>query len=549
MTQRTYGYDNFESRLPQIQTNFGSESASEKKIREERASAVKKAFMHGWTGYKTHALGHDELKPLTEEPHNPFGGMGATLVDSLGTMIIMELHDEFDQVIAEVEKINFYVDKELSVFETTIRYLGGLLSAYELTDHPKKHILLEKAKELGEALLPAFDTRLGIPYYKFNPVTQMGNDNSTLLADMASLQLEFFTLSHYTENPIFAKKAQAITDFLDSAGYAHGVRLPGLYPNEVDLDSGYFTDTIASFGAMGDSAYEYFLKEYILTDGSIPQYARMYLQSIDSMKQYMLMQLPGTKFLYLPAYDTARNLKEPTMDHLTCFVPGMLAIGSRIFNRPDDIKAAKGLLETCVYMYRSSATGLAPESWIFPDQIPYNPLTYGKSLEELEQLPPRRRYRWPGKKNTPVAVNVTVEVPNRTNRTLDPPIERPSGLYARDYRYLLRPETVESLFILYRITGDPRYQEYGWEIFKAIEERCRTPVAYAAVRNVSHLGKGYRLNQIDSMESFLFAETFKYLYLLFSPPEMISLDKFVFTTEAHPLLRRPWTDTFIEYKA
>lgn len=49
--------------------------------------------------------------------------------------------------------------------------------------------------------------------------------------------------------------------------------------------------------------------------------------------------------------------------------------------------------------------------------------------------------------------------------------------------------------------------------------------------------------------SFLFAETFKYLYLLFSPPEMISLDKFVFTTEAHPLLRRPWTDTFIDYKA
>ena len=118
-------------------------------------------------------------------------------------------------------------------------------------------------------------------------------DNSTLLADMASLQLEFFTLSHYTGNPIFAKKvrmllyyayiqltslnqAQAITDFLDSAGYAHGVRLPGLYPNEIDLDAGYFTDSewsiayindkiahdyiymlaIASFGAMGDSAYE-----------------------------------------------------------------------------------------------------------------------------------------------------------------------------------------------------------------------------------------------------------------------------------------------------
>ncbi|KAG1223028.1 hypothetical protein G6F35_004919 [Rhizopus arrhizus] len=549
ISQRTHGFDNFESRLPQIQTIFNTESWKERVVREERAESIKKAFMHGWTGYKTHALGHDELKPLSVEPSDPFGGMGATMVDSLSTMLVMGLDDEFDQVLSFIEEIDFKVDTDISVFETIIRYLGGLLSAYELSNNPKKHILLAKANELGEVLLPAFDTKFGIPYYKFNPVTKEGINNSTYLADMATVQLEFFTLSHYTGNPVYAKKAQAITDFLDSTEYAHGTRLPGLYPNEVNLYAGYFSDSIVSFGAMGDSAYEYFLKEYILTDGSIPQYARMYLQSIDSMKQHMLTQLPGTKFLYLPGYDSARNQRQPVMDHLTCFVPGMLAIGSKIFNRPDDLKVAKGILETCVYMYRSSATGLAPENWVFPDKVPYNPLTYGKSEEELERLPPRRRLGWPSRKKIPHVVQVTAaEVPNRTNRTLDPPIPMPPGVAPRDRRYLLRPETVESLYILYRVTGDPKYQEYGWEIFRAIEERCRTPTAYASVRNINHLGKGYRLNQIDNMESFLFAETLKYLYLLFSPPDLISLDKFVFTTEAHPFLRRPWTDTFIDYK-
>lgn len=92
-------------------------------------------------------------------------------------------------------------------------------------------------------------------------------------------------------------------------------------------------------------------------------------------------------------------------------------------------------------------------------------------------------------------------------------------------------------------------QEYGWEIYQAIEKHCKTKSAYATIRNVDKIRgededdeeeplEGF--NQIDSMESFLFAETFKYLYLLFSPPEIISLDKFVFNTEAHPFIRRQW---------
>ena len=98
--------------------------------------------------------------------------------------------------------------------------------------------------------------------------------------------------------------------------------------------------------------------------------------------------------------------------------------------------------------------------------------------------------------------------------------------------YILRPEAIESIFILYRLTGDKMYKEWGWNIFQSIEKHCKTEIAYAGLKNVMVVD-GVRDN---AMESFFFAETLKYLYLLFSD-DQIPLDKFVFTTEAHPLSR------------
>lgn len=116
-----------------------------------------------------YALGHDELQPISKKSKDTFGGWGATLVDGLSTLLTMELHDEFSAALPELAKINFTVNEPISVFESTIRYLGGLLSAYELTDaqHP---ILLQKAEELGQMLLPAFNTPSGLPPTQWNPV-------------------------------------------------------------------------------------------------------------------------------------------------------------------------------------------------------------------------------------------------------------------------------------------------------------------------------------------------------------------------------------------
>ena len=98
---------------------------------------------------------------------------------------------------------------------------------------------------------------------------------------------------------------------------------------------------------------------------------------------------------------------------------------------------------------------------------------------------------------------------------------------------LQRPETIESIFYMYRATKDPKYREWGWNIFQSFEKYTKLKDGYASIDNVKRPDNpGYR----DKMETFYLAETLKYLYLLFSDdPNLIPLDKFVINTEAHPL--------------
>jgi mannosidase alpha-like ER degradation enhancer 2 len=97
--------------------------------------------------------------------------------------------------------------------------------------------------------------------------------------------------------------------------------------------------------------------------------------------------------------------------------------------------------------------------------------------------------------------------------------------------YHLRPEIVESTYYLYRFTGDQRYRRMGEKLFNDFVRYCRTDAGYAALADV------VTKQQHDEMESFALAETFKYFYLLFASPNTLDLEKIVFNTEAHPLMR------------
>lgn len=151
-------------KLPQIQASFAKELGSKRKVRLERQKAVKDAMIHTWKGYRNNAWLHDELLPVTKYFKDPFAGWGATLVDALDTLWIMGLEEEFLEAVEAVGKIDFTTTQMLKipVFETVIRYLGGLIGAYDVSGE-KHQILLDKAIELGDMLYGVFDTPNRMP--------------------------------------------------------------------------------------------------------------------------------------------------------------------------------------------------------------------------------------------------------------------------------------------------------------------------------------------------------------------------------------------------
>lgn len=157
------------SKIPKIQAKPPPESTSAREERLKRRAAVKESFVHSWGGYKKYAWMSDEVTPLTGHAKNPFGGWAATLVDALDSLWIMGLEEEFEEAVKAAEGIDFSKTQQdrVNVFETTIRYMGGFLAAYELSG--KKYPgLLKKAVEVGELLLCAFDTKNHMPIARWD---------------------------------------------------------------------------------------------------------------------------------------------------------------------------------------------------------------------------------------------------------------------------------------------------------------------------------------------------------------------------------------------
>jgi mannosyl-oligosaccharide alpha-1,2-mannosidase len=455
-------------------------------VARERREYVKKAMKHAWSGYKKYAFGADELLPLSKEAGGYWGGLGVTLVDSLDTLWLMGLKDEFREARDWVQhKLSFDDVAAVSVFEVTIRSLGGLLSAY---DWSGDRIFLEKANDLGTRLLNAFESPNGLPYEQtelnsHNSFNAPWQGNQVKIAEIGTLQLEFRYLSHVTGNHVFAEKVNHVFDCL-----AENQPDNGLYPlyaqndvPEVRLQM----DSKSTLGGMGDSFYEYMLKTWLQGGKVEDKYRKMFDKAMDGAHENLVQKSVPDGLTYVA--DLFNGNLDRKMDHLACFMGGLWALGA--YTNPDgfqspkaqrDLVNAKAITYTCYQMYARFPTGLAPEIARFDG--------------------------------------------NPEDKDFSPQVST----------YLLRPETVESLFILNFLTGDPVYREWGWEIFQAIERFCRTDEGFSQISNVEDIDG----QPINKMESFFLAETLKYLYLLFDPDTKVDiLNEHVFNTEAHPLRR------------
>jgi mannosyl-oligosaccharide alpha-1,2-mannosidase len=238
-----------------------------------------------------------------------------------------------------------------------------------------------------------------------------------------------------------------------------------------------------TLGGLGDSFFEYLLKQWLLTGKTEKIYLEMYQRSLHGIMTNLVENFdeldPPVSFI--AENNNGRKIRR--VQHLACFAAGMLALGEAngVSKNPlpgyevdpkEVMKVAEQFTTACVKSYQMTKTGIGPESFQYNEK---------------------------------------------------------GAIYGTGY-YILRPETIESLFILYRITHDKKYQEWAWEIFNNIEKHCKTNFGYSGLQNVDKPG-----SYNDVQESFFLAETLKYLYLIFSPENVIPLDKWVLNTEAHPL--------------
>ncbi|CAF93587.1 unnamed protein product, partial [Tetraodon nigroviridis] len=445
----------------------------------DRLEVVRDAFRHAWKGYKDHAWGRDELKPISKSFGEWFG-LGLTLIDSLDTMWILGLKEEFTEAKSWVEQeLTFSKNTDVNLFETTIRVLGGLLSTYHLTGDK---LFLDKAKDLGSRLMPAFNTPSKIPFSDVNIGKGTAHPprwtTDSTLAEVTSIQLEFRELSRLTQEPQYQEVVNEVTKRVHDLGG----KQDGLVPMFINTNSGQFTHRgVFTLGARADSYYEYLLKQWIQGGKTEDTLLEDYLQAIDGVKKHLVRQTGPSRLTFVG--ELSHNSFNPKMDHLVCFLPGTLALGAHNGLPGDHMDLAVKLMETCYQMYKQMETGLSPEIAHF-------------NLQASDRR------------------DIYVKPADRHN--------------------LLRPETVESLFYLYRFTKDTKYRDWGWDILQSFNKYTKVPGGgYTSINNVEDpANPGPR----DKMESFFLGETLKYLYLLFSDDmELLSLDKYVFNTEAHPL--------------
>ncbi|KAH7009132.1 family 47 glycosyl hydrolase [Microdochium trichocladiopsis] len=521
--------------FPAVQAISFPESSFEKALRKERRQAVKDTFTRAWTSYCEYAWLADELAPVTRGKRSAFGGWAATLVDSLDTLWIMDMREEFEDAVAAATTINFTRTDagEINVFETTIRYLGGFLGAFDVSGDYR---LLRKAVEVGEMLYKAFDTPNRMPITRWDLHAAMLNDkkkqvagSSTLVAEIGSLSMEFTRLSILTGDPKWFDAVHTIAQRMEEQQM--WTELPGLWPLVVDAEKLLFSlGSTFTLGAMADSAYEYLPKMSALLGGQMDLYQTMYERAAQAALRHNLfrpMVPTGEDILIAGVAHTSHGGRtvelEPAGQHLVCFFGGLMALGGRLFSRKQDFAAAEKLVDGCIWAYKSMPHGVMPETFkVYPCSSPQN-CTWDELLWMTQVLRDNNV-------RDVESLSYSQLVQLVTEKNL------PRGFTAiPDDAYLLRPEAIESIFILYRATGRKDLHDVAWNMFTAIDRITRTEFGNSAVRGVSSL-RGKPL-QTDSMESFWLGETLKYFYLVFSDPNIISLDDFVFNTEAHPLRR------------
>lgn len=441
------------------QASLGPMSTAERSKYRDAARAM---FDRAYDDYMSRAFPSPELKPVSCQG----GDFGAaklpamTLIDTLDTLALMKNESEFRRGVELVSAIysvsdGFDLDVNVSVFETNIRVLGGLLAAHGFADYDDYDgSLLNLAVDLGNRLLPAFETKSGIPYGTVNLMYGVphGETSAASLAGGGSLSLEMSVLSAYTGDARYGEKATAASREL----YRRRSRTTGLVGKHINVQTGKWIESLSGIGSNSDSFYEYMAKMYSLF-GDLESWNMF----VDLYQAIMSHSKRGDWYADVDMY-TGKSRRHH-FENLQAFWPGVQAMAG------DVRKAARTL--NAMYIVADDWAGL-------PEDYDFNSMQLFKSS-------------------------------------------------AKSLRSLLRPELLESTYILHRLTRDSSWLWAAANMLEAIEAVNKAPCGYASLKST------VTQTLDDEMPSFFLAETLKYLYLIFEQDNIVDLGDYVFSTEAH----------------
>ena len=386
---------------------------------------MKAAFQFAWDGYSTYAFPNDELQPVNNSFSNTRNGWGASAVDALSTACVMEIPDIVNQIVNYIPSIDWsvsYEDEVVSVFETTIRYLGGMLSGYDLLTGPLEglasnadnvHTLLSQAQNLANNLSFAFETPTGVPYNNIFLSNRSSNDETNGLATIGTLVLEWTRLSDLTGNSTYSDLAQKGESYLLNPQPATSEPFPGLVGTDVNISTGRFVDAEGGWNGGDDSFYEYLIKMFVYDSSRFGAYKDRWVLAADSTIANLASHPSSQPELTFLAEFNHTDLIYDS-GHLACFDGGNFILGGLVLSEQKYVDFGLELVMSCEQTYNQTLTGIGPES-----------------------------FSW----------NVSALPANQTA------FYQRAGFYITDSQYILRPEVIESFYYAYRVTGSRVYQD------------------------------------------------------------------------------------------
>lgn len=453
-------------------------------------------FQTSWNAYKEYAWGHDDLSPVSMSYSDAYGGWGASIVDALDTIWLMGLTDIFEEAVNFTLALDFTVtptDDQIDLFETTIRYVAATLCAYELSGY-KYPGLVDQAKVLVDNMAYAWvgDNAVPYGYMNWNQSTPVTGQTSNI-AEAGTLTMEWGALSNFTGNQTYRELAEKAVIWIANLPPP----LPALPAQGIDPATGQFVGSYVSWGGGSDSYFEYLIKWARLSNTDNNIFADAWAAAVDSSIQNLARTSTVLDWQYMADWDDGTIIHIGS--HLECYLAGNWMLGGKLLNNETIVNYGLALMESCWNTYASTATGIGPEYFgYFSSDGNYTGSS--PSDGDIAFYEKHGFFIYPGESD-----------------------------------YYLRPEVLESNFYAWRVTGDPKYVERAASALDSFMYYLEVPSSYAGIDDVDATDSAF----IDDMQSFWFAEVLKYLYLTFDDPSNISLDDYVFNTEAHPFKAPP----------